>query len=246
MCVPHILEVWAQMQFGCRGLAAGYRGARILEDFTIDFRGGIVTTIIGPNGAGKSTLLKALYGLVRIDEGVVTIDDVPIEHVATEDMVRLGIAFVPQLANIFPSLSVRENLELGTYTKNGESWGEVFDLFPVLKDVLQRPAGRLSGGQRTMVAIGRALMSSPEVLLVDEPTAGLAPGMAESLWGQFRLLAQRGVAVAVVEQNVHLALANSDDAYLCIAGRNRLHLAAKELAVRDDLSDLFLEGAEVP
>ena len=231
------------MRFECKDLTAGYGRLSILFDVTAEFHAETVTSIIGPNGAGKSTLLKALYGLLRVSGGDVLIDNESIgTNFKAENMVKLGIGYVPQLANVFPSLSVRENLEIGTYAVKGGDMERVLELFPDLRPAMKKAAGKLSGGQRTMVAIGRALMSDPKVVLIDEPTAGLAPQMAVSLWNHLRTLASAGVSVVVVEQNVRLALDYSDDVYLLASGRKKLYDKASELAKREDLEQLFMEA----
>jgi branched-chain amino acid transport system ATP-binding protein len=162
-----------------------------------------------------------------------------------EELVRRGIAYVPQTRNVFPTLSVQENLEIGTYVRSGASLERVLTLFPDLKPVLKRAAGKLSGGQRNMLAVGRALMSDPTVLLLDEATGGLAPLVATDLWEHVRALADAGVAVAAVEQNVKLALEFSDSVYVFGSGRNRLHGTPTDLLARDDFEDLFLESVTV-
>lgn len=232
------------MHFECKNLTGGYGRLDVLFEVSAAFEGGNVTSIIGPNGAGKSTLLKALYGVAIMRGGDVLVDGQSIVPIDTTKMASRGIGYVPQLSNVFPSLSVEENLEIGTYsTRSGKADFEpVLAVFPALRDLMKKPAGRLSGGQRTMVAVGRALMSSPDILLVDEPTAGLAPMAADSLWKDLRALASRGVGVVVVEQNVRLALSNSDDVYLLGSGRNVLHTSASLLADRNDLDKLFLES----
>lgn len=230
------------MKLECKGLTAGYRDLVIISDVSLTFTQGSVTCIIGPNGAGKSTLLKALMGLIRIHEGDILIDEQSIMPVRTERMAQLGIGYVPQLSNVFPTLTVAENLEIGGYARGGASMDHVLELFQVLKGVLRKPAGKLSGGQQTMVAIGRALMGNPDFLLVDEPTAGLSPAIAGTLWGYLKGLAARGMGIGVVEQNVRLALTNSNDAYLLASGAVRLHEQAADLAAREDLEGLFMEA----
>ncbi len=230
------------MKLECKGLTAGYRDMVIISDVSVAVAQGSVTCIIGPNGAGKSTFLKALMGLIRIHDGDILIDGKSIMPVRTEHMAQLGIGYVPQLSNVFPSLSVAENLEIGGYAKTGASIDDVLELFEVLKSVLRKPAGKLSGGQQTMVAIGRALMGNPDFLLVDEPTAGLSPAIAGTLWGYLKRLAEQGMGICVVEQNVRLALANSNDSYLLASGAVRLHEQAADLAAREDLEGLFMEA----
>lgn len=230
------------MKLECSKLTAGYRDMVIISDVSIAINQGSITTIIGPNGAGKSTFLKALMGLARIHGGDIMVDEQSIMPIRTEQMVNLGIGYVPQMANVFPTLTVAENLEIGSYARARGSLENVLSLFDALKPVLKKPAGRLSGGQQTMVAVGRALMSGPDILLVDEPTAGLSPVIAGTLWGYLRRLADQGMGIGVVEQNVHLALTNSDDAYLLASGSVRLHESASELAAREDLEGLFMES----
>lgn len=231
------------MELEIQGLTAGYANQPVIFDVSAAFRRGAVTAIIGPNGAGKSTLFKSLFGVARMFGGQVLIDDEPITRVAPDELVQRGVSYVPQIANIFPSLSVRENLEIGAYVRSGGSMERVLSIFTDLQAVLKRPAGKLSGGQRNMLAVARALMSDPRVLLLDEATAGLAPAISTTLWMHVRRLADDGLAVAVVEQNVRLALRFSDHVYLLGSGRNRLDGPASEFAGRDDLDELFLEAA---
>jgi branched-chain amino acid transport system ATP-binding protein len=230
------------MELEVRSMTAGYGSQPILFDVTAAFRPGRITAIIGPNGAGKSTLLKSVFGLTRVFQGEVALGGHVMPRLTPQAMVAAGVAYVPQLNNVFPSLSVRENLEVGTYVRPGGSVESTLALFPDLRGLMARPAGKLSGGQRNMLAVARALMSAPDVLLLDEATAGLSPSIATTLWRHVVELAQRGLAVAVVEQNVRLALQFADDVYLLASGRNRLHGGAAELAAREDLDALFLEG----
>lgn len=227
-----------------RDLVAGYGRQAILFGISAFFEAGRVTAVIGPNGAGKSTFLKAIFGLAQVHEGEILLEGVRVRSNA-EELVRRGIAYVPQTRNVFPTLSVQENLEIGTYVRSGGSLERVLTLFPDLKAVLKRAAGKLSGGQRNMLAVGRALMSDPKVLLLDEATGGLAPLVAKDLWEHVRALADGGVAVAAVEQNVKLALEFSDSVYVFGSGRNRLHGTPADLLARDDFEDLFLESVSV-
>lgn len=231
------------MKLEVKSITAGYGSQPILYDVSATFLPQQISAIIGPNGAGKSTLLKAIFGLIRIHGGTVCIDDVKLRRVVPQEMARRGVAYVPQISNVFPSLSVRENLEVGTYVRTGGSMDAVLEVFPDLKGVLGKSAGKLSGGQRNMLAVARALMSRPEVLLIDEPTAGLSPRIAETLWRHLQTLSASGISVVVVEQNVHLALKNAQDVYLLTSGRNRIHEPAARFADRPDLEALFLEAA---
>jgi ABC-type branched-subunit amino acid transport system ATPase component len=227
-----------------RNLSAGYGRQPILFGISACFDAGRVTAIIGPNGAGKSTFLKAIFGLAKVYEGEVLIDGIPVSPNA-QALVRHGVAYVPQTQNVFSNLSVEENLQIGTYVRSGGSLERVLTLFPDLKPALKKAAGKLSGGQRNMVAVGRALMSDPKVLLLDEATGGLAPLVAEDLWHHIRQLALSGVAIAAVEQNVRLALEFSDSVYVFGSGRNRLQGSPKALLARGDFEELFLEQMNV-
>ena len=231
------------MQLDVRDLTAGYGNQPVLFNVSASFPAGSITTIIGPNGAGKSPLFKALFGVARIFEGDVTLDGQALARVSAHELIRQGVAYVPEIANVFPSLSLRENLEIGTYVRPGGSIERVISLFSDLGAVMRKPAGKLSGGQRNMLAVGRALMSNPQVLLLDEATAGLSPALASNLWRHLVQVARDGVAVAVVEQNVRLALQFSNEVYLLGSGRNRLHGSAAEFNKRQDLDQLFLEAA---
>ncbi|HLH70784.1 MAG TPA: ABC transporter ATP-binding protein [Candidatus Dormibacteraeota bacterium] len=226
-------------------IAAGYGSQRIVFDVSAVFESGKVSAIIGPNGAGKSTLIKALFGQARLFRGDVSLDGRKLEQISPRALVQQGVAYVPQLANVFPTLSVRENLEIGTYVRSGDAWERVLGLFPDLRSVLRVPAGKLSGGQRNMVAIGRALMSDPRVLLLDEATAGLSPALAEGVWGHLTRLARDGLAVCVVEQNVRAALDYSDYVYLLTSGRVRLQGPTATVATDGELERLFLGSGEV-
>ena len=202
-------------------ITAGYRIQPIIFDVSVDVFPGI-TAIIGPNGAGKSTLFKAVYGIARVFKGQVTVDGTR-TSLGARDLVRQGVAYVPQTRNVFPSLSVRENLEIGTYVRsNGRDFDRVFSVFPDLAAVQKKRAGKLSGGQRNMLAVGRALMSDPKVILLDEATGGLSPLLSQRLWEHLVKLAASGVAIAAVEQNVRMALNFASQVYLLAAGRNLL------------------------
>ncbi|HVA23772.1 MAG TPA: ABC transporter ATP-binding protein [Chloroflexota bacterium] len=232
------------MELEIRGLTAGYGNQPVIFDVNAAFRAGTITAIVGPNGAGKSTLAKAIFGVARVFDGTILLAGEPLAHVSADELVRRGIAYVPQLGNVFPSLSVRENLEIGTYVRGGGSLEHILSIFGDLEPVMRKPAGKLSGGQRNMLAVARALMSKPEVLLLDEATAGLAPAVSLRLWQALAKLAEDGLAIAVVEQNVHLALAFSQHVYLLASGRNRMDGPADDFRKRTDLEALFLESAE--
>lgn len=224
-------------------IRAGYGSQHIVFDVSARFESGKVTAIIGPNGAGKSTLIKALFGQATLFGGTVSVDGRRLPHVNPRLLVQEGIVYVPQLANVFPALTVRENLEIGTYVRSGYPRERIFALFPDLRDILNKPAGKLSGGQRNMVAVGRALMSNPTVLLLDEATAGLSPALADGVWGYLAEVAKEGVTVCVVEQNVTAALDHADYVYMLTSGRVRLQGTAAELARDGELERIFL-GSE--
>ncbi|HLZ47807.1 MAG TPA: ABC transporter ATP-binding protein [Candidatus Limnocylindria bacterium] len=225
-----------------RGITAGYGALPVIFEASATFTDGSITAIIGPNGAGKSTLLKSLFGLTRLFAGSVLLDGEALPVLAAPELVRRGVAYVPQLGNVFPTLTVRENLEIGSYVRGHRSLDAVLSIFTDLAPALRKSAGKLSGGQRQMLAVGRALMSEPRVLLLDEATAGLSPLIQNTLWQHIRRLADNGLAIAVVEQNVGLALRLADQVYLLTSGRNRLAGPAEMFRARTDLEQLFLEA----
>ena len=227
-------------------ITCGYGGAPI--DTLVDLRaeGGRITAVVGPNGAGKSTLLKAAAGLLPLMHGTIELDGTDVTGLPTHRITAAGLAYVPQVSNVFPRLSVVENLEMGFYTRRGDPRPRieaVLSVFPDLRSAASRRAGALSGGQRNMLAIARALMLDPKVLLLDEPTGGLAPVYIERVWEKAAEIAAAGTAVVVVEQNVELALAHADWVYVLVAGRNHLAGAAAEVA-RADLGAIFLGKVE--
>jgi branched-chain amino acid transport system ATP-binding protein len=224
-------------------VTAGYGGAPIISDVTLQARAGQVTALVGPNGAGKSTLLKALCGIVRLSSGSVRLNDSDVTGLATEKLVRLGISYVPQVGNVFPGLTVRENLEMGGYCRKSglrARQDELCELFPDLTAALRRKAGTLSGGERSMLAMARGLMLDPTVLVLDEPSAGLAPIFQSMLWQQIAKIAATGVAILVVEQNTRQTLKHSDWAYVMVLGRNQLDGPAQELASDEAVVDLYV------
>lgn len=225
-----------------RDLTAGYGRQQIIFDINADFPPGKISALLGPNGAGKSTLLKALFGLARVFHGDVLLDGRPLRAGKAMTLVKEGIAYVPQSRNVFPSLSVMENLEIGTYVRSGGSREKAFEVFPDLKRMLNFKVGKLSGGQRVMVAVARALMSNPRMLLLDEATAGLSPMIASNLWKHIATLADLGVGVVAVEQNVQLALRHSHEVYVLTSGSIRVHGTASEVQAVPNLQELFLSG----
>ncbi|MGH2868195.1 MAG: ABC transporter ATP-binding protein [Solirubrobacteraceae bacterium] len=224
-------------------ITAGYGGAPVVSEVSLRARAGQITAIVGPNGAGKSTLLKALLGIIRASSGTVLLEGADVTGMATEKLVRCGISYVPQVANVFPSLTVRENLEMGGYCRRSgvqQRLDELCDLFPDLTGALKRTAGTLSGGQRSMLAMARGLMLDPTLLVLDEPSAGLSPMFQGLLWEQIAKIAATGVGILVVEQNTRRTLKHADWAYVMVLGRNQLDGPARELAGDKSVIDLYL------
>ncbi len=226
-----------------QSITAGYRSQPIIFDVSFEAKPATITTIVGPNGAGKSTLFKAVFGVARLFSGTILVKGRPIEH-SNAALVRNGVAYVPQIQNVFPSLTVNENLEIGTFVRGRRDFDRVFGLFPDLAQVRKVHARKLSGGQRNMLAVARALMSNPDVLLLDEATGGLSPLLARKLWEHVAQLAREGVGVVAVEQNVRLALEYSGYVYVLAGGRNHLDGTPAELSARPDFAQLFLEAPE--
>ncbi len=228
------------------GLTAGYGGVPVIKGVGITARRGWITVLVGPNGAGKSTLLKTIAGIVRPLEGRILIGQEDVTRVAASKLVAKGLGYVPQVKNVFPSLTVMENLEMGGYTlgsgvrKRAE---ELCELFPDLKAALKRPARTLSGGQRNMLGMARGLMCEPKVLLIDEPTAGLSPKYEEVVWQHVAAVRDTGVAVLVVEQNTRRALTHADWGYVLVLGENRLEGTGAELLKNPEIGDLYIGKA---
>ncbi|TYL45846.1 ABC transporter ATP-binding protein [Nocardioides sp. BGMRC 2183] len=225
-------------------LIAGYLpGVNILNGADLYCHPGELVGIIGPNGAGKSTLLKALFGLVKIHEGTVTLRGEEITNKRADSLVTLGIGFVPQTNNVFPSLTIAENLQMGCYQapdKYADRFDFVTDIFPALGERRGQRAGSLSGGERQMVAMGRALMMDPSVLLLDEPSAGLSPAMQDEVFLQTRAINKAGVSVVMVEQNAARCLQICDRGYVLDHGRNAYTATGTELANDPKVIELYL------
>ncbi len=224
-------------------LTAGYGEVEIVHDVTLNIDGGEIVSIIGPNGAGKSTLLKAIFGLLTPFSGSVTFDGVDVTSYGSPKMVAAGASFVPQTENVFPSLSIRENLEMGGYQRKhgvGDRVAEVLAMFPDLSSRPNERASRLSGGQRQALAIGRALMLDPSLLLLDEISAALSPIMRKAIFDRVTSIAGEGVAVLMIEQNAAEALAISDRGYVLVAGQNALEQDAAEMLENSEVGRLFL------
>ncbi len=227
------------------GLTAGYGRVPVVWEASLEAKVGQVVTIVGPNGAGKSTFTKAIFGLIPVSAGGVQLDGENLTGWEPHRIARGGIAYVPQVENIFSTMSIRENLEIGGFIRKqgvSERIAEIFEIFPDLAKAAGRRGGDLSGGQRNMLGMARALMSDPKVILLDEPTAGLSPIYVDVVWEQVRKIASLGTTVVVVEQNVERAIANSEWVYVLVAGRNRLDGPATEVA-KLDLASIFLGGA---
>lgn len=226
-------------------LAAGYRDLPIISDITVTVGRGEAVTVIGPNGAGKSTLLKSIMGILVPMEGEITLDGHRLNGLREDVIARLGVGYVPQVRDVFEPLTVRENLEMGGYQLPRRDMApridEVCTAFPQLTEMLRRPAGKLSGGERKMVAIGRVLMTRPSLVILDEPTAGLAPQLANRLLSEYVAnLTARDVAVLLVEQRAREALSISDYAYVMASGATQLAAPAAEILARPDLGERFL------
>jgi branched-chain amino acid transport system ATP-binding protein len=226
------------------GVTAGYGPVPVVRGLAATAAPGQIVGILGPNGSGKSTFMKALTGQLRLAGGSVWLGDRDITGLPAFQIARSGLGYVPQMANVFPSLTVVENLEMGGYTrKHGlkERIAEVLEIFPDLKKAWKKRAGELSGGQRNLLGMARALMLDPKVVLLDEPTAGLSPAYTQLVWEQVKRIAATGAAVVVVEQNVDLALEGADWIYLLVDGRN--HLEGTPAQVKShDISAIFLGG----
>jgi ABC-type branched-subunit amino acid transport system ATPase component len=228
-------------------LTAGYTKLPIIHDVNVRVSPGQLACVVGPNGSGKSTLLKAIMGIIKTTSGKVSVGDERVTGLRTHEVVRAGIAYVPQSQNVFPSLTVVENLEMGGYLHSGplqERVQSVLAWFPDLAAAPRKRGGELSVGQRNLLGVARALMTNPRVILVDEPTAGLAPANTRIIWEQLARIADEGTGVIVVEQNVDLALEHADWCYVLVAGRNRIDCVPGALE-RGELHAMFLgKGVE--
>jgi len=224
---------------------AGYGGADILKGVSLSLREGEIGVIAGPNGAGKSTTLKAVFGLLHISKGAILLDGDDITNHRPQELVRAGMSFVPQEKNVFPSLTVLENLEMGAFVRRadyGHMIEHIFDFFPPLREKAHQPAGELSGGQRQMVAMGRALMTEPRLLLLDEPTAGLSPKYMSEIFEHVIAINRAGVTVLMVEQNARQALAIAHRGFILASGRNRHTGTGAELLADPEVARSFLGG----
>ena len=228
----------------CNGIAAGYvKGLNILQGVDLIVNEKEIVSIIGPNGAGKSTLLKAIMGIINISGGRFYINGNEKTNTPTHEIVREGVGYVPQVENVFPSLTIEENLEIGSWTLNSnikESISKIFQDFPMLKERRKDKAGNLSGGQRQILALARALTTSPEILLLDEPSAGLSPVAIKEVFEIIKNINSKGVAILLVEQNAKRALNFSDRGYVLDQGRNAYQGNGQELLNDPRVVDLYL------
>ena len=226
-------------------MTCGYGGADILHSCTVGVDPGEIAVVVGPNGAGKSTAMKAMFGMLALREGRVMLDGTDISALAPQERVLHGMGFVPQTNNVFTSMTVEENLEMGAFIRRDEiadTMAQVFDLFPVLRDKRRQPAGELSGGQRQQVAVGRALMTQPKILMLDEPTAGVSPIVMDELFDRIIEVARTGIAILMVEQNAKQALNIADKGFVLVQGRNAYTDTGAALMANAEVRRAFLGG----
>ena len=226
-------------------MTGGYGGADILKGCTISVESGEIAVIVGPNGAGKSTAMKAMFGMLDLRAGSVLLNGEDITSLPPQHRVQRGMGFVPQTQNVFTSMTVEENLEMGGFIRDddfADTIEEIFNLFPVLREKRAQPAGELSGGQRQQVAVGRALMTQPKVLMLDEPTAGVSPIVMDELFDRIIDVARTGIAILMVEQNAKQALAIADRGYVLVQGENRYTDSGAALLANSDVRRAFLGG----
>ena len=226
-------------------MTGGYGDADILHDCTISVEKGEIAVVVGPNGAGKSTAMKAVFGMLPLRQGQVLLDGEDITTLKPQERVLKGMGFVPQTQNVFPGLTVLENLEMGAFIRKDDihqTLEQIFQLFPILAEKADQPAGELSGGQRQQVAVGRALMTRPKVLMLDEPTAGVSPIVMDELFDRIIEVARTGIAILMVEQNAKQALSIADKGFVLVQGRNRYTDTGAALLADNDVRKAFLGG----
>lgn len=233
------------MILGAKGITSGYSEIDILHDVAIQVNSNQIVSIIGPNGAGKSTLLKTIFGILKPSHGTITLKEDDITGLKPDKVARKGISYVPQVDNVFPTMTIQENLEMGAFIRNDDysrRIEEIYELFPVLGERRKQKAGQLSGGQRQMVAMGRALMLDPQLLLLDEPSAGLAPKLVDMIFEKIKQINATGVAIMIVEQNAREALKMADHGYVLAMGRNVLDDTGEALLASEEVGRLYLGG----
>ncbi|WP_167626633.1 ABC transporter ATP-binding protein [Paracoccus luteus] len=226
-------------------MRGGYGKADILNGCTLAVEKGQIAVIVGPNGAGKSTAMKAIFGMLNLREGSVRLDGQDISALNPQDRVRAGMGFVPQVANVFPTMTVEENLEMGAYIRGDDfrqTMAQVYELFPAVADKRRQNAGELSGGQRQQVAVGRALMTRPKLLMLDEPTAGVSPIVMDELFDRIIEIARSGISILMVEQNAKQALDIADIGYVLVQGANRYTDTGAALMANPEVRRTFLGG----
>ena len=226
-------------------MTGGYGATDILHGCTVAVEKGQIAVIVGPNGAGKSTAMKAIFGMLRLRGGAVRLDGEVITGLSPQARVARGMAFVPQTQNIFTSMTVEENLEMGAFLRRDDirtTMEQVYHLFPILRDKRYQAAGELSGGQRQQVAVGRALMTQPKLLMLDEPTAGVSPIVMDDLFDRIIEVARAGITILMVEQNARQALAIADQGYVLVQGANRFSDTGAALLADPEVRKSFLGG----
>ena len=233
------------MYFIAKNLTGGYGEVKVIENCEFNVNRGEIVSILGPNGAGKSSAMKAMLGMLKLDSGNVILGGKDISNLSTQERIRLGISFVPQVNNIFSELTVKENLEMGAFTSSNnieEKINSMYDLFPAINEKKNQLAGELSGGQRQQVAIARALMNNPSILMLDEPTAGVSPVVMQEIFHHIVRIKEKNIAILMVEQNASQALNISDRGYILVTGQNAYHGTGKELLSDQEIKKTFLGG----
>ena len=233
------------MFLDAKNMVGGYGETTILNSCSISVKEGEIAVIVGPNGAGKSTAMKAIFGMLNLKEGNVFFDNEDITYLSPQDRVKKGMGFVPQTNNVFTSMTVLENLEIGGLTsldKVESNIEEIFNLFPILAEKQNQIVGELSGGQRQQVAVGRALMTNPKLLMLDEPTAGVSPIVVKELFEKIINIAKAGIAILMVEQNAKQALEISDNGFVLVQGENKFTDRGSTLLENKEVRKAFLGG----